>query len=610
MMTRAIYRGCLRATFAVLVAIATAMPCPAQGPIDGAEVTSATGEQLSYAEQRRSDYLFHEALRYHHKEQFDVAFELLCRCIEVNPYVAQAYFIRASYYSATPNDSALKRDLLRAAALDPANDFYQERLAAMYIKEGDIESAIAAYEELFAHNRDRSDVLALLVQLYRQNRDFEGEIGAIERIEQIEGADDELSYQKMRAYERLGNDTMAYGALLSLVEANPYEASYKTKLGNWLVGKGRNDEAYRMLIAAKDDDPKSEEVLYSLYDYYRAVGNDSLADATRDGLLLSPATTSETKISFLRQLFRSSMQTDTLKPVLLPLLDKMVEAAPKDVETRYFRVMYMELMEFDRDTIDAEVLRILEISPERTDVRRALVQSYLQQGRWDEMGEQAEVATQYEPDAILMYYLAAFAHYRNDDTDGALRVLRNGVAAIKDDSYAAEAAAVYSFLGDVLYGMGQADEAFEAYETAVGYNPDDISCLNNYAYYLSVQDERLDDAERMSRRTIEEEPDNATYLDTYAWILFKKGDYEGARMYIDRALSALETTADTLATADDSTATDLSAEASEEMLEHAGDIYYMCGEASIALDYWQRALLAGGDGKALRRKIKTKKYVK
>ena len=59
---------------------------------------------------------------------------------------------------------------------------------------------------------------------------------------------------------------------------------------------------------------------------------------------------------------------------------------------------------------------------------------------------------------------------------------------------------------------------------------------HNYAYFLSVDRKHLDKAEEMSYRTVKAEPENATYLDTYAWILFEKGKYTEARIYIDQAL--------------------------------------------------------------------------
>ena len=38
----------------------------------------------------------------------------------------------------------------------------------------------------------------------------------------------------------------------------------------------------------------------------------------------------------------------------------------------------------------------------------------------------------------------------------------------------------------------------------------------------------------MSQKTILAEPDNATYVDTYAWVLFRLGRYEEAKAYADK----------------------------------------------------------------------------
>ena len=84
------------------------------------------------------------------------------------------------------------------------------------------------------------------------------------------------------------------------------------------------------------------------------------------------------------------------------------------------------------------------------------------------------------------------------------------------------------------------EEAYKAYEQSLKYNPDNIPVLNNYAYYLSLEQTDLDKAEEMSYRTTKAEPNNATYLDTYAWILFIKGNYAEARIYIDEAMKAEE----------------------------------------------------------------------
>ena len=60
--------------------------------------------------------------------------------------------------------------------------------------------------------------------------------------------------------------------------------------------------------------------------------------------------------------------------------------------------------------------------------------------------------------------------------------------------------------------------------------------LNNYAYYLSLEKKKLKKAAAMSRITVEKEPDNATYLDTYGWILHLQGLDQKAKPYFKHAM--------------------------------------------------------------------------
>ena len=145
-------------------------------------------------------------------------------------------------------------------------------------------------------------------------------------------------------------------------------------------------------------------------------------------------------------------------------------------------------------------------------------------------------------------------------------------------------------------------EAYAAYDSSLVYNPNNINTLNNYAYYLSVERTNLDKAEEMSFITVKAEPENATYLDTYAWILFEKGRYTEARIYIEQAMKN-------------------GGDSSQVIVEHCGDIYFKLGDKDKALEYWKKADAMGStpeDGstprseeelKRLKRKIELGKYV-
>ena len=101
----------------------------------------------------------------------------------------------------------------------------------------------------------------------------------------------------------------------------------------------------------------------------------------------------------------------------------------------------------------------------------------------------------------------------------------------------------------------------------------------------------MERAEQMSYRTVAAEPNNATYLDTYAWILFLEKKYEEAKIYIDRAVEN-------------------DADSSAVILEHAGDIHAMTQNTQRAVELWQSALRHGSKSKTLLRKIKLRKYIK
>ena len=176
-----------------------------------------------------------------------------------------------------------------------------------------------------------------------------------------------------------------------------------------------------------------------------------------------------------------------------------------------------------------------------------------------------------------------------------------------------------SVLGDILQKEGRVKEAYAAYDSCLIYNPNNVMCLNNYAYFLSLEGSDLKKAEKMSYRAITAEPNNGTYLDTYAWILYQQGRYEEARIYIEQALrretegvEILPDTANIDTVTQETPATiileDTLLLVEGEILEHAGDIYFRLGQQEKALEMWQKALDNGVDDEAtLRRKIRKKK---
>ncbi len=539
-----------------------------------------------------ADRLFLDAVCCQLRGDDSTALQLLDSCRTVNPNAAEAYYRLAQQYFDTGNDSIATKYMERAARLQPANDTYQESVAATYIQQRDYDSAIKAYENLYSHHRERTDVLDILARLYGAKKDYTRMLSTIERIEKIDGESDELTFMKMNVYEMRHDTKNAYRMLKALNDAHPNEPNYKVMLGNWLMNHSRRDDAFKCFQGALADDPQNAFALNSMYDYYRAGGDNAAADELREKILFSSQTESKTKVTMLQQAIKESEKSGGDSVVVLNLFDRTMAASPKDADISNMKAMYMKLKGMPVDSVNAAFEHTLTFEPDNNLARIKLIQDKWEKKKWDEVIALSTAGTQYNPEDMTFYYFLGLAYFQKDDDDHALDALKRGADEIDDHADSDMASDFYGAMGDILFKKKQQEEAFEAYDKSLKWKEDNIVVLNNYAYYLSELRRDLKRAEQMSFKTVQAEPTNATYLDTYAWILFLQKRYDEARAYIDRALQ---------------NDTDTVNGPSAVVIGHAGDIYCMCGDTDRAVELWQRALKAGGDKAVLTRKIKTKK---
>lgn len=539
-----------------------------------------------------ADRLFLDAVCCQLRDDDSTALQLLDSCRTVNPNAAEVYYRLAQQYFDTGNDSIATKYMERAARLQPANDTYQESVAATYIQQRDYDNAIKAYENLYSHYRERTDILDILVRLYGAKNDYARMLSTIGRMEKVDGESDELTLLKMNVYEMRHDTKNAYRMLKALNDAHPNEPNYKVMLGNWLMNHSRRDEAFKYLQGALADDQQNAFALNSMYDYYRSGGDNAAADELREKILFSSQTEPKTKVTMLQQAIKESEQNGGDSVVVLNLFDRTMKASPKDADISNMKAMYMKLKGMPDDSVNAAFEHTLSIEPDNNMARVKLIQDKWEKKKWDEAISLSTAGTQYNPDDVVFYYFLGLGYFQKDDDDRALDALKRGVGEINDRTDPDMASDFYGSMGDILFKKKRSKEAFEAYDNSLKWKEDNIVVLNNYAYYLSELRRDLKRAEQMSFKTVQAEPTNATYLDTYAWILFLQKRYDEARAYIDRALE------------NDNDSTN---GPSAVVIGHAGDIYCMCGDTDRAVELWQRALKAGGDKAVLTRKIKTKK---
>lgn len=219
-------------------------------------------------------------------------------------------------------------------------------------------------------------------------------------------------------------------------------------------------------------------------------------------------------------------------------------------------------------------------------------------------------ALQRFPSDIYAGLIGASGLYRNQEYQQALTVLDSIKVLPGHNSKAV--AQIFAIKADIFATIENVDSALVNYEHAVALDAENYLALNNAAYYMAENGGDLPRAEVYASIACAAEPENATFLDTYAWIMFRKRDFDRAKELIDRAVASMragnasgEDHEEAEEVAEESTAPE---QTHYEIFSHAGDIYYMCGRPAEALEFWKEALELNPDDELLRRKVDAKAY--
>lgn len=557
-------------------------------------VVMLLGLTVQAQELKTYDQFFLEAMIQREKGNNDAAFDLLRHCQELNPDAPEVYFFLGQYYSLLKNTEKAIACVKRAAALDPDNEIYVETLAQSYIRQQDYASAIPVVEGIYARNKDREDMLELLFQLYQQVEDYDQAIGVLNRMEAVDGKNERLSLAKGEIYSRKGDKKAVVAEMEALAKQYPNDLNYLAMYGESLMMNGQAKKALNIYHQVLKEEPDNNRVLMSLRTYYQSQGNNVVADSLTERVLLNKNATTEEKVHLLRQEI-ASCEADGDSTKVLTLFRKMLAQPQADVEMAFYCASYMSAKKMPKDSIRPVLEQVLKMAPDQAAARLQLVGYAWEDEDLDRVIALCQDARQYNPDEMAFYYYQGIAYYKRDSLDKALSSFQNGIGVITDNSDPHIVSDFYAVMGDILHQKGLAEEAFAAYDSCLVWKDDNIGCLNNYAYYLSERGERLDTAEAMSFKTVKAEPKNATYLDTYAWILFMQKRYSEAKIYIDQALQNIG---------------DVDAPGNEVIIEHAGDIYALNKEMERALSFWRDAQQKKPEDQLLQKKIKQKKYIK
>ncbi len=539
---------------------------------------------------RKYDYYFHEATRLRIQRQYDASFDMLQHCLAICPNSPSALYELAQYYLVLKQNERGTAIMAEAVKYAPDNYWYAQGLANLYMQQNKLDEASELLEDMAKRFPDKIDVTYSLLQIYNRQAKFERSIELLNKLEVRFGKNEQVSMQKFAIFDQQGEEDKAMAELKSLADEFPTDFRYQVILGDAYMQKEKYEEAYKIYQQILKAEPDNAMAMYSLAAYYEQTGQTDKYDKQLNEVLLNRKVDAGTKADVMRRLIIRNESSKKDSTIVINLFDRIMEQEPDeaDIPMLYAQYLYSKNM---TDKAIPVLKQALQIEPTNTAARMTLLGEAVKQEDYDEVIDICQTGTEANPDMLEFYYYLAIGYNQIQRSDSVISVCKRALEHVTDESEPQVVSDFYAIMGDAYHRKNLMKETYEAYESALEYNANNVMALNNYAYYLSLERRDLDKAEEMSYKTVKAEPNNATYLDTYAWILFEKANYEQARIYIDQVLQN-----------DD--------DPGSEVLEHCGDIYFHTGEPEKALEFWQQAKEKGSESKTINQKIRQKKYIR
>ena len=574
----------------LLVAVWTLVSCGTVKSTREKPAVALAQSSLTPEQQRKYDYFFLEAMRLKEKKDYASAFGLLQHCLDIHPNAASALYEVSQYYMFLRQVPQGQEALEKAVANAPDNYWYSQGLASLYQQQNELDKAVTLLEQMVVRFPAKQDPLFNLLDLYGRQEKYDEVISTLNRLEKRMGKNEQLSMEKFRIYLQMKDDKKAFQEIESLVQEYPMDMRYQVILGDVYLQNGKKQEAYdfyQKVLAAEPDNPMA---IFSMASYYKQTGQEELYQQQLDTLLLNKKVTPDTKVGVMRQMIVENEQADKDSTQIIALFDRIMKQEQDDPQIPMLYAQYLLSKNMEAESVPV-LEQVVDLDPTNKAARMMLIGAAVKKEDYKQIIKVCEPGIEATPDALEFYYYLAVAYNQAEKPDSVISICKRALEHTTADSKKEIVSDFYSILGDMYHTQKQMKEAYAAYDSALVYNPSNIGALNNYAYYLSVERRDLDKAEEMSYKTVKAEPNNATYLDTYAWILFEKGNYAEARIYIDNAMKSE------------------GGDKSDVIVEHCGDIYYMTGDVDGALTYWKKALEMGSESKTLKQKIEKKKYI-
>lgn len=543
---------------------------------------------VSDSDRRKAEYYFLEAQNEKSNDRMDSYYDLVRRAHELDPTCSTYSFYMGQCLISMENsnrDIAQRAlDLMKENFEARPNDYYE----TIYYSDanmalGNPGEGMRAIKALSDRNPYRIELQARMADAYARVGDFAASNETYDSIAALHGTSMAITNKKLANYITMNDSAGALNEMRQLLATAPNNAEFNLTMGSLMQEFGQRDSALLYLNKAQQADPSNGVICLAKAQYYKLNGDSSQYEQQIHQALINENLSIDDKIALLVVEVRQLINDQDTSGRAEVLFGELLIQHPHETSVHE---MYSEYLIYKKDYKGAaeQLQYALDITPTDAEGWRKLMIVQMMGEDFPAAIASANKALEYNPDSLELYRYIAPAYSQMKQYTKALETYN--IALQLTDSLDVETLSdLMGGMGDVYQELKDTTMARKCYDESLKYNPANVTIMNNYAYYLSVIETDLDKAERMAALAVKAYPTSATFLDTYAWVFFKKKDYKMALMYIKSAIDNDE-------------------EKNADVLDHYGDILFMNGEADEAVKQWEAALELTPGNELIERKIK------
>ncbi len=547
------------------------------------ELVLVTGKVLSREDSLKVVQLYYSGLREKVVQNQTLAIDYFNQVLLMDPANYNASYELALIYFNKRDLSKAKEFAQKATAVKTDNEWYWLLLANIYQEQQDYVLLNYALNELIKIAPDKLDYsFDKANALFMMDKADEALV-LYNVLEKKVGLTDQVLLGRQKIFLKKNDIKKAAADLEQLIENNPKEIRNYLFLGDLYYANDMQNEAltvYQRAVKLDYANPFTRLAIAQIYDQQKKPKEafEQLKIAFEQ-----PDLNIDQKVKVIIKYFNAFPDPQALE--YAEILSKiLVEVHPNDPKSFS---LYGDILFQKNELVEAKTVyeKALSLNKNVFAIWDQLLRIQISLNDFNGIIKNGEEALTLFPNQFTLYFYTALGYIQAKEYEKAISYLNNTLGF--DIENIAFKAQIYSSLGDAFQQQKKYKESVAAYENALLLEPNNTYTLNNYAYYLSLRDDKLVKAEEMSLRSNQLEKDNASFQDTYAWILFKEKKYAQAKIWMEKAI--------------------LNNPNSAVQFEHLGDILFQLGEKESAVQNWKKALVLDPKNTELEKKISEKK---